>query len=635
MTKQASNYPVLSIEELLSKDQYVIPRYQRNYAWTEAHISQLIEDVLDNVGSPLPYYIGTLVVFPRKKDGKLNSYEVIDGQQRLTTLTLLSAYLTQKERNQGNNTRHWFDIINLDFESRQLSSDTLKQAHSGIWFDDKRKNESLEHNEEIAAACEIIARVLPHKCREKSVAVDQFKEYFLELVKICRVTVPDDTDLNHYFEIMNNRGEQLEKHEILKARLMKKLDEADQVAFGIIWDACADMDRYVQYGIKPEIRKAVFGKHWKSFPWDEDVFQMIKQSANIKSKEKEEKLSDVIESNYTSVANESSKEDPERFNSIINFPNFLLHAISIHMKSGVVPLDDKQLLEAFNGLEEPEEIQDFAEALLGLRFLFDQYIIKRDRELGEKEWSLKELHLTDSNNPSYRNAYRDEALQQHIVMLQSMFHVSVPSRSYKYWLQGALYGLYWKLEEDGEDTILNHLQSMAKAFVFDRFLARESLEYEEIIFQNQCEPTIERWSELNMDRTRYGEIQNILLFNYIDYLYWSKVNLYPEVKNFKYTFRSSIEHYYPQNPIGGDPITNGRFLHSIGNLCLISHGKNSQLRHHLPQAKKEYYDKQVEIDSIKQFLMLEKAQEWNVNPEQSIKEHEEEVENLLKQSLYD
>ena len=49
-------------------------------------------------------------------------------------------------------------------------------------------------------------------------------EYLFEKVVIVRFQVPKDTDLNHYFEIMNSRGEQLEKHEILKSRLMKELN---------------------------------------------------------------------------------------------------------------------------------------------------------------------------------------------------------------------------------------------------------------------------------------------------------------------------------------------------------------------------------------------------------------------------
>jgi hypothetical protein len=70
----------------------------------------------------------------------------------------------------------------------------------------------------------------------------------------------EDTDLNHYFEIMNNRGEQLEKHEVLKARLLNRLPAGkDQLVFNKIWESCSSLDRYIQYGFSKSIRKDLFG----------------------------------------------------------------------------------------------------------------------------------------------------------------------------------------------------------------------------------------------------------------------------------------------------------------------------------------------------------------------------------------
>src|SRR5690554_3177615 len=82
-----------SVSELLNGEvDYLIPMYQRNYAWGEAEITQLTQDVLDELlkhdGSTdafTPYYIGTLVVFRKLEGaGERPLFEVIDGQQRLT-----------------------------------------------------------------------------------------------------------------------------------------------------------------------------------------------------------------------------------------------------------------------------------------------------------------------------------------------------------------------------------------------------------------------------------------------------------------------------------------------------------------------------------------------------------------------
>ena len=59
---------------------YVIPRYQRAYAWEDKEIVQLIDDIND-IDSSANYFIGSLVV--SKVQGKTETYEVVDGQQRL------------------------------------------------------------------------------------------------------------------------------------------------------------------------------------------------------------------------------------------------------------------------------------------------------------------------------------------------------------------------------------------------------------------------------------------------------------------------------------------------------------------------------------------------------------------------
>ena len=99
---------------------YIVPIYQREYAWNGKNISQLIIDIADYLKKSgflekkpeiIPYYIGSLVTFTRK-DGK---QELIDGQQRLTTLTLLLDYIK-------NNTLCSVSFENiLEFECREDS----------------------------------------------------------------------------------------------------------------------------------------------------------------------------------------------------------------------------------------------------------------------------------------------------------------------------------------------------------------------------------------------------------------------------------------------------------------------------------------------------------------------------------
>jgi hypothetical protein len=77
-----------SIEEAFRECFYVVPDYQREYVWTDKEVQQLLDDINDQMdgGSTREYFIGTVLVSPGPQK---NHYEVIDGQQRLTTFFLL------------------------------------------------------------------------------------------------------------------------------------------------------------------------------------------------------------------------------------------------------------------------------------------------------------------------------------------------------------------------------------------------------------------------------------------------------------------------------------------------------------------------------------------------------------------
>ena len=91
---------------------YVIPIYQRNYAWERDEICALIKDVHDSMDmGKTVYYIGTLVTYKRDE----NKYEVIDGQQRLTTIYIILRALGVQNINNS-----------LTYSARKASASTIK-----------------------------------------------------------------------------------------------------------------------------------------------------------------------------------------------------------------------------------------------------------------------------------------------------------------------------------------------------------------------------------------------------------------------------------------------------------------------------------------------------------------------------
>lgn len=196
---------------------YSIPIYQRAYAWTEKEINTLIDDVYDYYQreNNQNYYIGSLVIHSDTDDVT----SVIDGQQRLTTLSLLICYL--KNESQYSDLASNLDV-SLNFESRKRSTDIFRTLKNKNSFE-----KILDLDNELVDGYRVIRKKFLEK--DSSTHSDKFDEgyfkYLLENVILIKNELPKDTDLNHYFEIMNNRGEQLEKHEIVKAYLLGLLPD--------------------------------------------------------------------------------------------------------------------------------------------------------------------------------------------------------------------------------------------------------------------------------------------------------------------------------------------------------------------------------------------------------------------------
>jgi len=647
----------LSVGELLGgPERYLIPMYQRNYAWEEGEITQLLQDVLDGLldrdRATRNYYLGSLVVDRRDGHGPA-LFETLDGQQRLTTLSLLALYLNKRLPG----TLDWPAAAKIEFENRPRSTATLQAIAGAALPDDGSEGLAAEQiNSGILAGYRLIRDLLP-RLVEDQVPLSDFASFLFERVQIMRVEVPVNTDLNHYFEVMNNRGEQLEKHEVLKARLLEKFkhDEQAQACLHRIWEACSNMEKYVQMGFTPAQRRALFD-HVEGrltavdFQAVGDVLARTASAAEVPGQGDALALSAILEM-PTCVAGGRVAEDdagddaaPERFSSVINFPNFLLQVLQVHLgENGVrLTLDDKQLLPAFDqhvlsGEHAAERVKAFAFALLRCKLLYDHGVIKREFHNATDGWSLKRFKYTDKGAISYVASFGGEdeeaGVNRSLLMLQSALHVSAPSQVYKYWLTAALRYLYRNVAVTAGDY-LTYLQSVARSFVFDRGLAleQERLAYYDLIYTSGERQRVADGGLAA--RLRYGNIDNNLVFNWLDYLLWEqyKDGKDSKIKEFVFTFRSSVEHYYPQNPMLDHPRLSKKAVDAFGNLCLISHSKNSRLSNYLPDAKKQHYRGQT-IDSIKQHLMMEHPEAVEGWGEESIRTHEAEMLEVLEEGL--
>ena len=622
---------ILDDETLFDKEvHYVIPRYQRAYAWEDKEIVQLIDDINDSTGD---YYIGSLVV--AKVKDKVETYEVVDGQQRLTTLYLLLHYLVSRrrlEREVGKT---------LSFDCRPNSNYTLVHIQDLLSKEKPLADDMDRIEQSILNGLKVI--------EQKFTVGDVIDvEAFIERLKsviLYRIEVPEHTDLNRYFEIMNTRGEQLEQHDILKAQLMGYLpNQKEQEFFSRVWSACSDMTGYVQMHFAKAEREEIFGDKWSP---DKLSGSWSRYAGCLKMGQSADKggaIKDIIKPSFRVETADGVQEGdgtPIRFDSIIGFPHFLLHVLRVFLRvenvslskgSGLGSLlDDKHLLADYNKViacgqmggkpikeNEASFARKFILFLLRSRFLFDQFIIKREYAGDDQEgvWSLKELCTSgrgSKKRPYYINTrlcYPNEwektyaPRNKECLMIQSALRVSYTSPKVMHWITELL---VWLFDNESElPELSDKAERIAAEAVKDNFLATGNYEL--------------------------GVQTPHVVFNYLDYLLWKSDK--EAYKDFVFEFRNSVEHWYPQHPSDGtiEP-WDGRDV--FGNLCIISRSVNSKFSNLSPESKMKSYKKMVQKGSLKLRIMGDiieggSSEKWRHS---ECAKHEEEMISLLCEAV--
>lgn len=586
---------VYRIQKILSQDKYIIPIYQRNYAWGKAEISQLITDIdefFDN-SQTSNYYLGSLVCFKRN-DG---SFELIDGQQRHTTLTLINLVLKNWKEEISNTVTN----TNLKFDARRKTQAYIESLYSekSDKFFNTVNSQSTEETNAFRVAIELIREEL----NKENFDVEKFADNFYNKVCLFRVEVPQDTDLNHYFEIMNNRGEQLEKHEILKALLMGKLPEEKQNNFAIIWDACSEMNDYVSLKLE-------------DFFDDNEKLKINGENTQI---DKEQSLLEIINHPLFSDESQKNQEQKEKYKSVIDFPNFLLQVLSILKAKDTISLDDKKLLKEFENIDDAFS-ETFIYNLLKYRVLFDKYVIKQDLSDAEEEkrnWGIRSIFEDKEIRKTFgksKNEEEDSEFDEELVKLQTMLYYSYPTNTNNRWLQDILKFLKKPQQNDFCQKFTEEVFNIAKA----RF-NKEKLSYPEISIFNLYYIDFLLWKlykeEVNNDDSE--EIKKMK----------NKINNQKSLFNtFKFRQLNSKEHLAPQSNAGLNGI-NEEILNSIGNLCLISTHQNSQGNKENPLDKKKRYSQ--DNSSLKRLIMFGsfKNDKWET---EQIEDHSKEIKELIE-----
>ena len=601
----------LSVNRLLNEDTYAIPLYQRNFAWTYDEIEQLLNDVADafQENRDKYYYIGTLVV---NKENDI--FKIIDGQQRTTALNLIALAL-----------KHEFGFdrlkaVNLTFPARKKSNKNIQDLFA-------KKKISEDDENELTRGYGYAKDALKKVLEERQFESESFFNYLFDNVIIFRSILPNDLDLNLYFERFNSRGEQLEAHEILKAQMMAKFGEDQEMAqkFAKIWDACAEFDKPViktfQIRSRPkdtdEEGEKIFGKEFTNFKLD-SVFEKIR----VKKIEQQSLLNAITQTKYESSSLVNNGADISNYTTVIDFPTFLLQVFFIMEGSNETTFDDKKLLKIFEiERRDREWVQQFGQLLLTMKHIFDTLIVKNVQLENETEWQIKRGQYETYQRNEIRINYQKNTfdnLNKNIILLQSMFAVTFTANRDSRWLYEILQFLFNHIEELNQTEFASQFKDFLEKMAVRYAKERLFIEYKSI--------------------KKYGAIP-VYAFNFVDYVLWkNREELKKEYKDinfdhFKFAYRRSIEHWYPQNPNGhdGERQLPAEFLHSFGNLCIITDSQNSRFGNSYPEAKLEQWEREgiFHRQSLKLQMMAKitsKKNRWDICEIQSM---EKEVERYV------
>jgi hypothetical protein len=183
-------YKIIKVKELLDNSALKIPEYQRPYKWSIKNVNQLIDDILLHRRKST-YRIGTLVLH---KD-ESNHVNIVDGQQRTLTLTLLAHALKESDNKTIQN-------LSLPLLEASFKDDITIENLSANFQEIKRRKNDFQ-KEDI--------------------------EFFLEQCEMVEITLSDVSEAFQFFDAQNARGKDLDPHDLLKAFHLRAMSNCSEI----------------------------------------------------------------------------------------------------------------------------------------------------------------------------------------------------------------------------------------------------------------------------------------------------------------------------------------------------------------------------------------------------------------------
>ena len=478
-----------------------IPIYQRLYVWKELQVNKLLEDIYDAYSRDEDnYYLGGVVTYSNGK-----KLDLIDGQQRFTTLWLICMVVSSIEPNVCNEMKCFCgneEELRIQFAIRPQITKFLISRMKKSKYDDCDTKQVSDVKNMIDAIGNIESFCEDDKRREYLV---DFASFLMTKVILVRTEIPEETDLNKLFELINGRGQQLSQTDILKSHILDLIrketngNEDLLIRYGQIWNACADMNEYVEHNIQQEDPsltwkdRLIYDKESNSdeegiiADFENDFFdKYIMNPVKDNLIDQPESLYNII-NNALEGKKEKEDNDDEythtnsngrEIRSIVSFPMLLLYTLRIFLIENKLEIygikerydidffNEKSLLKIFDPavkqMKQDKSACAFVRLLWTVRVLFDKNVVKWVKEDGESEevLALRTLRISTDKRTGNLRVHRDSANNGNSItemtQLQSILYFSQP-RIYELWLCPFLYHSF---TENDPNDLLKYLKQL-------------------------------------------------------------------------------------------------------------------------------------------------------------------------------
>lgn len=632
-----------------------IPIYQRLYVWGEQQIRTLLGDLnrafINSKNEN--YYLGGVMLTEN-----YNKLDLIDGQQRFTTLWLISKVLEGDLEKFTYTFRDKKQVSRISFSVRDFANQYFNSNGNTSNF---TENE-IKELQPISEAIKLIQNYIKDEVEVKLNCKIEFSKFIYNHVMLVATKMPESTDENKVFEAMNNRGVQLQQHEILKSTLLSKLKD-DRVLmhqYGLMWDACSVMDDYLEKNIK-----TVANLGWKdlfantndeevSVELPDDILSRLSASKNdktnrflldilkhdINEEEKEVKASNLKKNK------DENEYDSGSVRSIISFPMLLLHVLRIYQhrehkcsnSEESAEVKGKHLIQIFSNysdyFETEESVKKFISLLWNVRKQFDRFVIKWVSNDGEKE----EIHLINRLYQS-KTAFQRRAVKSNesFALLQSMLYHSQQIITH-YWLTPFLNKM---LDQDNTESLEIYLKKLDNEMFCNPRRDLRTMSFEVMKKEVRELKGDSKFVKQTL-KAKLGTSYPSYWFYKLEYVLWlnrNQLNKNEDWQNYKMTAKNSVEHISPQNPKPEDVnIVFNRHdseekikekQNDFGNLVLLSPGMNSEYSNKTFNSKRVDYRDKKRLDSLKSDLIFSN-EIWNW---ELCKKHRKETIKLFLKHL--